>query len=359
MASNAPQISLAEKLDVIPANLAMIGSALYHAITGPFRGSEGATYYQSHATRALVRKMCNRMSIAQLQYSNPGFVDAYKSFCKSKSITPTIVPLAKGGEGFWLGKPDAKNVLVYIHGGGFVIPGSIFHLMLYQTVLDSLKQAGKEDVGIFFVAYTLAPHDVFPTQFEQSVDGLRHILSKHSPSDVILSGDSAGGNLALAVMSHILHPYRGIPELNLSEPLKGLMVMAPWVSFRTDWTSNKSNEWKDCITAKGLELWASAYKKDMPTPLPDTDNYIEAVKAPASWWEGAKVNDTLVLAGGEEILRDPVLEWAEKFKSVNPNTTVVVGKTEAHDEPIYAPMQFDSSEKETGKALKEWLKARI
>src|SRR5271155_2448334 len=184
------------------------------------------------------------------RYSNPGFVDAYKSFCKSKSITPIIVPLTKGASGFWLGKPDAKNVLMYIHGGGFVLPGSIVHLMLYQKVLDSLNEAGKEDVGVFFVAYTLAPRHVFPTQIEQSLDGLRHILGKHSPSDVILAGDSAGGNVVLAMMSHILHPLPGLATLELSEPLRGLMVMAPWVTFRTDWPSNKVNEFKDCITAK-------------------------------------------------------------------------------------------------------------
>ena len=289
---------------------------------------------------------------------NPTFLTAYQAYCKQKSLETVVVDLPEGAKGFWLGNPKAKEVLVYIHGGGFVMPGSPFHLMLYQTVLDTLKDANK-DLGVFFISYTLVPHAVYPTQIRQCVEGVRHILESHSPSDVILSGDSAGGNLALAVVSHLSHPHSAIPPLELSEPLRGLMVMAPWTSFKYDWPSNTINEWKDMLTVNGLEKWSDEYLGPAGKKGTKSDYYIEAVTAPTSWWEGAKVKDTLVLAGGEEILRDPIVEWAEKFKSVNANTTIVVAKTECHDEAIYGPLIMDMSEKETGTALKEWLKAKL
>ncbi len=237
------------------------------------------------------------------------------------------------------------------------MPGTPFHLMLYQSVIDKVKSSGK-DIGIFFITYKLAPHAVYPAQLRESVEALRWILKSHSPSDVILAGDSAGGNLALGVMSHISHPHSEIGPLELSEPLSGLMVMAPWVTFKNDWGSSKDNAAKDCITAQGLEAWSDAYLSGGKKGT-KSDHYIEAVNAPVSWWEDAKVSDTLVIAGGEEILKDGVLEWAENFKKANPNTTVVVGQVEGHDEAIYGPMMLDTSEKETGKALKEWVQARL
>lgn len=288
------------------------------------------------------------------RYLNPPFIDVYKASCLAKAVEPDIVDSLEGVKGFWLGDSQAKNVIIFIHGGGFVMPGKVFHLIFLQSLLDSLTSAGRS-IGIFFLTYTLSPHAIYPTQLRQAVEGVRYVLESHSPSDVILAGNSAGGNLAIGVLSHISHPHPAIKPLGLSEPLKGLMAMAPWCTFKSDWQSSKENSGKDCITARCLQNWSDAYLG------PDimSDYYIEAVTAPTSWWESAQVKDTLILAGSEEILRDGVLEWASRFGQGNPNTTVVVGPREGHDEPIFPTTVADGLETETGKALKEWVHARF
>lgn len=142
--------TLLEKLDLIPAltsirkqlhprvllglSKPLVGTVLYQAISGPFRGETGAYTYQHHITHAIIRKAspsptyaqeqvtnhfpysCLRLSTAQLQYIGPPFSTVYEQWCKAKGITPNIVTLKSGVKAFWIGDPQAKNVVIYYHG---------------------------------------------------------------------------------------------------------------------------------------------------------------------------------------------------------------------------------------------------
>ena len=173
-----------------------------------------------------------------------------------------------------------------------------------------LDATGKS-VAWLFVAYSLTPHRTYPSQICEAIEALNYVHEeKHrSPSEIIIGGDSAGGALTLAILSHLSHPSPDFPNVKISGKLKAAVVMAPWVSFRFDWPSFKSNELKDTITAIRAQEWASLYQNGKPS-----NNYIEAVEAPASWWEEAQVEKMLCTAGGDEILLDPISEWAAKYK---------------------------------------------
>ena len=63
-------------------------------------------------------------------------------------------------------------------------------------VQEDLKAADKS-TAFLFVEYTLVPHATYPVQFKEAVEALDYVVNdlKRSPSDVILAGDSAGGNM--------------------------------------------------------------------------------------------------------------------------------------------------------------------
>ena len=63
-----PQLSAWEKLDLIPGYLSIIGTVLYSAVTGAFRGKSGARLYSVHVFHAAVRKMCVRLTSRQTQF---------------------------------------------------------------------------------------------------------------------------------------------------------------------------------------------------------------------------------------------------------------------------------------------------
>ena len=173
-----------------------------------------------------------------------------------------------------------------------------------------LATAGKS-VAWLFVAYSLTPHRKYPTQIREGIEVLNYVMEdkRRSPSEIIIGGDSAGGSITLAIVSHLSHPSPDFPELKIGGKLKAIVIIAPAVSFRFDWPSYKSNEFKDLLSVTRLEEWFVLYKDREPS-----NNYIEAVEAPPEWWEGVQVEQLLCTAGGEEILLDPMSAWVEKYK---------------------------------------------
>tara|TARA_R110002020_G_scaffold16900_7_gene60047 strand:+ start:2443 stop:3396 length:954 start_codon:yes stop_codon:yes gene_type:complete len=82
--------------------------------------------------------------------------------------------------------------VVYLHGGGFILGGLDSHDSVCAEICHG---SGYKVVA---VAYRLAPEHLHPAQFEDALAAFRHVASA-SGLPVILSGDSAGGNLAAAV----------------------------------------------------------------------------------------------------------------------------------------------------------------
>lgn len=50
---------------------------------------------------------------------------------------------------------------------------------------------------------------------------------------IVIAGDSAGGNLTLGLISHLLHPHPDVPKVELSGPLATTILISPWVKFTT------------------------------------------------------------------------------------------------------------------------------
>lgn len=95
---------------------------------------------------------------------------------------------------------DAEGVqpaLMYIHGGGFAVCSKETHEIITSTYAAM-------GFTVFSIEYRLAPEHPFPAAFHDSCDALLWIL-KHAAefsADVnrlVIAGESAGGNLALAV----------------------------------------------------------------------------------------------------------------------------------------------------------------
>ncbi|RJE19234.1 hypothetical protein PHISCL_08422 [Aspergillus sclerotialis] len=255
-----PELSFWEKLDLIPGYLSIISTLLYTSATGVFRGKSGAKQYNVHVFHSAVRRMCDRLSLRQAQYIAPPSSAAYEEYMKENNLPAETVTLPHGTVGHWFGKKDAKNVLIYYHGGGFALAASAGHFNFVNNLITTLNNNG-HDVALFFLAYTLTPSASYPTQLRQSVEALRYILSdqSRSPSSVLVGGDSAGGNLALATLLHLSHPHPEIDPLPITEKLAGVFAFAPWVSFRPDWPSLEGNRYKDIIPKEALMKWSAAY----------------------------------------------------------------------------------------------------
>lgn len=98
------------------------------------------------------------------------------------------------------GLPDGSPLLLFFHGGGFVIGDLDTHDNLCRLL------AKHSDVRVLSVDYRLAPENPFPAAVNDGIAAYRYCVENAvqlgvNPAAIALGGDSAGGNVA-AVTAH-------------------------------------------------------------------------------------------------------------------------------------------------------------
>ncbi|RAK98598.1 putative 6-hexanolactone hydrolase [Aspergillus ibericus CBS 121593] len=356
MSSWDQPLTLWEKAQESWNKLVVFAALLSTSVTALFRGANGAKTYKLHVLNSLVRTICTTHTPRYLQLTPPSTDEAYRQFMARRGLQPDTVLLNHGAKGHWIGNKDAKKVLIYYHGGGFFLNAYPQHYNLIGHTLDRLSESG-HDLAVFFLSYTLTPHAVYPTQLRQAVEALRYILTEtgRSPANVFLGGDSAGGNLSLAVLLHLTHPHPDIAPLEISQPLAGVFGHAPWVKYSTDGASFRENRYKDIICPPIVDPWSQAY---LAGKNGEGDPWSEPAKAPVEWWEGSKTENVLIVVGRDEALFSAVGEFVEKFKKAVPNTVYVIGQGETHVAAVYA-VDAVGIDTQQSRAIIEWLGARL
>lgn len=133
------------------------------------------------------------------------------------------------GEWIYVNRAHMKKyVILYCHGGGYSTGSRIYA----RTLTSKLAMSTSMDVLSF--DYRLAPEHPYPAATEDAMKVWNYLmLLGYGARDVILAGDSAGGNLALSLTLKLKAENRLLP--------RGLVLMSPW----TDLTSSgKSHETK-------------------------------------------------------------------------------------------------------------------
>lgn len=94
--------------------------------------------------------------------------------------------------------PEAPVVL-WLHGGGFLIPAAPeVHLRLLALLCRDLGASG------FLPDYRLAPFNKFPAALDDAENAYRGLLAAgFAPERIVLGGDSAGGHLTLGLLQRI------------------------------------------------------------------------------------------------------------------------------------------------------------
>lgn len=155
----------------------------------------------------------------------------------------------------------------------------------------------------------------FPTPiiFPQTRKTLtRNQKSLNTPlPQIILAGDSAGGNLALTLLAHLLQPHPSLAPLSLSRPLKSSVLLSPWVTFSQTSASMKACAQMDYLSLPGLTKGFEAFLGGA-----DVDVWNTPLAGEAGFWKGLekKVGDVRVLAGGLEIFSDDIGVFVERLK---------------------------------------------
>jgi acetyl esterase/lipase len=145
--------------------------------------------------------------------------------------------------------------VVHFHGGGYCL-GSARMMRTWAARLSA--QAG---CRVVVPEYGLAPGHAYPAALDDAGAVLKALASEDDPASIVVSGDSAGGGLALALILAMRDAGDALPA--------GCILMSPWLDLTTDRWARPALVHKDLLlNPPWLEACAAAYADHSQWPDP-------------------------------------------------------------------------------------------
>jgi epsilon-lactone hydrolase len=229
----------------------------------------------------------------------------------------TISPLSHGSfRGSWFVEANSNSdlTLLYLHGGGYS-----FYPRDYAQFVARITLAAKSKT--FALDYRLSPEYRFPAQLQDALNAYRWLLDKGvNPSSLVVGGDSAGGNLTLALLLAARDAHLSVPALAFG--------LSPVTSFERDPTRTIGDQDADWIDRRMLERCADWFCD----PSERTNPLVSPVLA-----DLRGLPPIYIQAGRAEILYDSIQAFADR--AVNHGASVVLEAWNHmnHDFQIFAP----------------------
>jgi len=201
-----------------------------------------------------------------------------------------------GVPGEWLTPPgaDDKRVILYLHGGGYVMGSLDSHRDMVYRIAEAAS------AKTFMADYRLGPEDPFPAAVEDGAAAFRGLVASGVPADkIVIGGDSAGGGLTIATMLKLRADGDPMPAAGV--------CLSPWTDLSLSSPSMVTKAKADVmLTPAALGFMAENYLKgqDAKAPL-----------ASPVYANCAGLPPMLVQVGGEEVLLDDATRFADKAKA--------------------------------------------
>lgn len=189
-----------------------------------------------------------------------------------------------------------KYIILYCHGGGYMTGSS-----LYARTLTT-KLAATTSMDVICFDYRLAPENPYPAALVDAVKAWDYLmLMGYGARDIIIAGDSAGGNLALALVHKLKEEQRLLP--------RGLVLMSPW----TDLTAKgKSHETKMALDPVLDKL----YMEQVSKSYAEGENWSNPLISPL-YGDFSGFPSTYIQVGDNEILLDDSIMLHKKLVKAN------------------------------------------
>ena len=102
------------------------------------------------------------------------------------------------------------------------------------------KLADVANMDVLCFDYALAPEHPYPTALEDALKAWSYLLSQgYCTENIVVTGDSAGGNLALALTMKLMEKGCSLPA--------GLVLLSPWTDMTASGESYQTKATLDPI----------------------------------------------------------------------------------------------------------------
>lgn len=211
---------------------------------------------------------------------------------------------------------DTDQVLLLMHGGGFALGSPLSHRKLAGHLA---KACG---VSAFVVDFRLAPEHPFPAALADGIAVVDGLLERgHRIEDVTPVGDSAGANLAIAMVLKLREDGRALPSQ--------VITMSPWLNMEnTGRTLESNNDTDFLITPEGLQANIDRYLAGETAPDYPLANplYADLTGFPRLYID----------AGSVESLLDDAVRLHELAEKCGVDVTFTIGSGMQHVYPFMA-----------------------
>ncbi|KAG6832613.1 hypothetical protein H0H92_014449 [Tricholoma furcatifolium] len=293
-----------------------------------------------------------------------------ETWMKASGVTPVRIP------GYWQHKKGSninmgaspspgEKVLYHLHGGAY-IRLSAHPSDATANIARGVLQHTESIHRTFSLEYRLSsskPFEVsspFPAALIDALGGYNYLVNVvgFSPADIIISGDSAGGNLTQAITRYLVE-YRDFS--NMPAPPGGIILLSPWADLGVSHESPSASSHKfidsDYIhpTEGGISYAKDSFLGPLGLGAAARNPYI----SPASLDPGLSVDfkgfpRTFLVAGGAEVLYDQVVTLRDRMvKDLGDQVTYYEAADGIHD---YLVFDWHEPERtDTLKAIAKWV----
>jgi acetyl esterase len=197
-----------------------------------------------------------------------------------------------------VGLPEKSPLLVFFHGGGWVIGTRSSH---DNAVRFLAKHAG---VRVLSIEYRLAPEFPFPAATEDALAAFEYAVAKAGdlgadPARIAVGGDSAGGNLAAVTAQQALRRGGPVPAFQL--------LIYPATDFARRYRSQDLFAENLFLTDVHMKWFEGHY---VPSGTDLTDPRLSPLHAE----DLSGLPPALVVTAGFDPLRDEGEAYAEKLR---------------------------------------------
>ncbi len=228
-------------------------------------------------------------------------------------------------------KKDAEKtgrVIFYLHGGAYVA-GLI---STYRNFAVKFYDAAQTE--LILLDYSLAPEAKFPTQLNEAVALWEDLIENQGylAENIIIGGDSAGANLALALLLKLRDEKLPLP--------KAAFCMSPWADMTASGKSYVENYSKDIMFGENkkeasLDSREKILSSELYCFIGDANRHDPYVSPVFGDYHGFP--PMFFTAGGHEMLLDDTLTIVKKLKKSGASVQVEICEEMFHTYPIYSP----------------------
>ena len=192
------------------------------------------------------------------------------------------------------------GVVLYLHGGAFIAETPTFHGALLGRICRESRCRG------LMPSYRLSPEHRYPAALDDCMAAYRWLLAQgHEARRIVVAGDSAGGNLTLALLLRLRDEGLPLPA--------GAVALSPVTDLTFSGESVQRNDGvDDMFSADGMDGLVPVYLDD---PELRTQPHVSPL-----FGDFAGLPQLLVIVGSTELLLDDSVRVAQRW----PEATLLV-----------------------------------